>query len=101
MWMICLPELVSTLSRLFWQKKLVIANYLKLKGSAIADIDVCQITPDVLASVHALLKSGPLRVMDAIHVGCALVVEPDIFVSVGKRKLAAARKTVLKIADVS
>lgn len=101
---ICLPELVSTLSRLLREKKLTKADYRKLKGNAMADfvdIDVCQITPDVLASVVALLESSPLRVMDAIHVGCALAVEPDLFLSADKRQLAAARKAGLKIADVS
>lgn len=101
---ICLPELVSTLSRLLREKKITKADYRKLKGAAmadLADIDICQITPGILASVVSLLESNPLRAMDAIHVGCALAVEPDIFVSADHRQLAAARKAGLKIADVS
>jgi len=101
---ICLPELVSTLSRLLREKKLTKADYRKLKGNAmadLADIDICQITPGILVSAVSLLESNPLRAMDAIHVGCALAVEPDIFVSADHRQLAAARKAGLKIADVS
>lgn len=101
---ICLPELVSTLSRLVREKKLAKAAYRKLKGDAIADladVDICQITPDVLGSVVSLLESHPLRAMDALHVACALTVKPDIFVSADRRQLSAARKAGLKIVDVS
>ena len=101
---ICLPELISTLSRLLREKKLTKADFRKLKSDAmtdLADIDICQLTPNVLATVVALLESYPLRTMDAVHVACALAVEPDIFVSADHRQLSAARKAGLKIVDVS
>ena len=101
---IFLPELISTLSRLLREKKLTKAAYRKLKNDAIADladVDVCQITPNVLVSVVSLLESYPLRAMDALHVACALAVEPDIFVSADHRQLSAAKKAGLKIVDVS
>lgn len=101
---ICLPELASTLSRLVREKKLSQADYLKLKGNAMADmadIDVCQLTPEVLASVVSLLELHPLRAMDALHVACALACKPDVFVSADHRQLSAARKAGLKIVDVS
>ena len=101
---ICLPELVSTLSRLVREKKLTKAAYLSLKGDVmadLADVDVCQITPEVLASVITLLELNPLRAMDALHVACALACKPDLFVSADHRQLSAARKAGLKIVDVS
>jgi len=101
---ICLPELVSTLSRLVREKKLTKAAYLQLKGDAMADLadaDVCQIASEVLASVVSLLELHPLRAMDAIHVACALACKPDAFVSADHRQLSAARKAGLKIVDVS
>ena len=101
---ICLPELISTLSRLVRERKLAKADYRKLKGDAmadLADVDICQLTPDVLASAVSLLESHPLRAMDALHVACALAVEPDSFVSADLRQHAAARKAGLKIVDVS
>ena len=101
---ICLPELISTLSRLLREKKLTKADYRKLKGDAmadLADVDICQLTPGILVSVVTLLESHPLRAMDALHVAGALAVEADIFVSADHRQLAAARKTGLKIVDVS
>ena len=101
---ICLPELISTLSRLVREKKLTKAAYRKLKNDAmadLADVDICQITSNVLASVISLLESYPLRAMDALQVACALAVEPDIFVSADHRQLSAAKKAGLKIVDVS
>ena len=67
----------------------------------LADIDICQITSEVLARVISLLESHPLRAMDAVHVACALVVGPDLFVSADHRQLAAGRKAGLKVLDVS
>ena len=101
---ICLPELISTLARLVREKRLAKTDYLRLKHDAISDLadaDICQITADVLAAVAKLLESSPLRAMDAIHLACALVVKPDVFVSADHRQLDAARKAGLKIVDVS
>lgn len=101
---ICLPELISTLTRLVREDKITKADYVKLKGHVmkdLADIDICQITPDVLASGVSLLETNPLRAMDALHVACAVAVETDCFVSADHRQLAAARKAGLKIVDVS
>jgi predicted nucleic acid-binding protein len=86
------------------EKKLSQADYLKLKGNAMADmadIDVCQLTPEVLASVVSLLELHPLRAMNALHVACALACKADVFVSADHRQLSAARKAGLKIVDVS
>lgn len=96
---ICLPELVSTLSRLLREKKLTKTDCRKLKGNAMADfadIDVCQITSDVLASVVALLEPSPLRAMEAIHVGCALAVEPDYLFQPTSGNLLPHEKSGLK-----
>jgi hypothetical protein len=101
---ICLPELISALCRLVREKRLGKADYRKLKRAAMADLadaDICQITPDVLASVVALLESHPLRAMDALHVACALAVGPDIFASADHRQLSVARRAGLKVVDVS
>jgi len=101
---ICLPELISAMSRLIREKKLVLSDYRKVKEGAIndlADVDICQITQAVVASAISLLQSNQLRAMDALHVACALAVKPDIFVSADHRQLAAARKAGLKIVNVS
>jgi len=101
---ICLPELVSTLCRLVREKSLGRAAYRQLKAEAVgdlADADIAQITPQVLATVVSLLESHPLRAMDALHVACALACEADAFVSADHRQLEAAHKAGLKVVDVS
>ena len=101
---ICLPELISTLSRLVREKKLASAAYRKLKGDMIADladVDICQITREGLVSVVSLLEVHPLRAMDGLHVACALACAPDAFVSADHRQLSAARKAGLSVIDVS
>jgi predicted nucleic acid-binding protein len=50
--------------------------------------------------IDALPAMKHVRAMDALHVACALAVEPDIFVSADHRQLSAARKAGLRIADV-
>ena len=100
----CLPELVSTLSRLVRAKKLGKPEYLKLKNQAMEDLqdmDICQITPSVLHTAVPLLQAYPLRCMDALHVACALTVASDAFVSADRRQLSAAKKSGLKIVDLS
>ncbi len=101
---ICLPELVSTLCRLVREEKLASAAYRTLKGGMmadLADVDICEITQEVLASVVSLLELHPLRAMDGLHVACALACTPDAFVSADHRQLSAARKAGLSVIDVS
>ncbi|MES2298046.1 MAG: type II toxin-antitoxin system VapC family toxin [Pseudomonadota bacterium] len=101
---ICLPELISTLSRLVREKSLMKQDYQKLKHAAVsdlADVEICQITTPVIASSILLLESHPLRAMDALHLACAIAVAADVFVSADHRQLAAARKSGLKVIDVS
>jgi predicted nucleic acid-binding protein len=59
------------------------------------------IAPEVLASVVSLLEAHPLRAMDALHVACVLACEPDAFASADHRQLSAARKSGLRVVDVS
>jgi predicted nucleic acid-binding protein len=101
---ICLSELISTLSRLVREKRLAKADYQKLKGELmadLADIDLCQITPGISGSVVSLLESYPLRAMDALHIASALAVQPDVFISADRRQLSAAGKAGLRVVDMS
>ena len=101
---ICLPEILSTLTRLTRETKLTRAQYNTLKTNVLADLgdaDICEITTDVMSRVVRLLESNPLRAMDAIHLASALAYQPDVFVSADHRQIAAAKKARLKVVDVS
>lgn len=97
---ICLPELISTLSRLVREKKISPAQYRATRGAILTDlagVDICEMTPQVMDSVIELLEQHHLRAMDAIHVACALAYQPDLFVSADKRQAEAARKSGIKV----
>jgi predicted nucleic acid-binding protein len=101
---VCLPELISTFCRLVREKKLIKPQYRKLKADAMYDLGgahICLITDEVLGSAIPLLEAHALRSSDALHVACALAVEPDLFVSADHRQLSAAKKSGLTIVDVS
>ncbi len=101
---ICLPELISTLSRLVREKRLSKRDYQRLKQQVLgelADVDVCQVTPEILALVVELLELYPLRAMDAFHIAGAKAVDADIFVSADHRQIIAAKGAGLKVVDVS
>ncbi len=104
---LCLPEFVSTLSRLAREAKMSKANYRLLKGRALADLaeaDVVAIDAAVIAQSVSLLESYPLRTLDALHVASALAIDVTTgatkFVSADQRQLSAARQAGLNVVSV-
>lgn len=100
---VCLPELISTFCRLVRERKLTRSQYAQLKGDVladIADVDVCMVSASVLDHTINALEGAPLRAMDAIHIGCALDYQPDVFVSADLRQVRAARSQGLQIERV-
>lgn len=100
---ICLPEMVSTLNRLVREGKLSRGEYRMTRDrilEEIADAEICYITPDVVTRTIRCLELNALRAMDALHLGCALVVEPHLFVSSDQRQIEAAKREGLKVMEV-
>ena len=100
---ICPTEMISTLNRLVRENTLTQEDYQQVKGilfSEMEDVEIVPILPEVVRnSIHALEKNT-LRAMDAIHIGCASTIKPDLFVSADKRQLAAAEQSGLAICRV-
>ncbi|MCU0587829.1 MAG: type II toxin-antitoxin system VapC family toxin [Syntrophobacteraceae bacterium] len=99
---ICLPEMISTLSRLVRENKLSGDDYQKTRDlilREIEDVEICHLTPDVVTQTMRCLENNALRAMDALHLGCALIVEPDLFVSSDHRQLEAARSEGLEVME--
>lgn len=97
---ICLPEVVSTLRRLVREGRLAEEGYQVIKGrmlEELADVDLCDITPEVLGHAVRALERSSLRAMDSLHIGCALAYRPDLFVSADLRQLEAARAAGLPV----
>jgi len=98
-----LPELISAFCRLRRESKISEAQYQQLKDSLLADIEdaaICDLTPIVLAHSIASLERNKLRGMDAIHIGSAVAMQADLFVSADARQCAAAAAVGLEVAAV-
>lgn len=97
---IALPEIVSAFCRLRREGLMSKAQYRQVKAlllADIADIAVGDLTPAVMAEAVAALEGNTLRAMDAIHIGSALVLKADRFVSGDKRQCDAAARAGLRI----
>src|SRR5829696_9091903 len=88
-----LPEMVSTLCRLVREGRLSSDNYRSLRSALqvdLSDADLCDLSQDAFEQTLRCLERHPLRALDALHVGSALVYQPDLFVTADRRQAEAA-----------
>ena len=100
---IALPELISAFCRLQREGKITDTQYRQLKSLLLADIEdaaICDLTPVVLARAISSLEKNVLRGMDAIHIGSAIALKADVFLSADKRQLDAAASMGLRVVAV-
>jgi predicted nucleic acid-binding protein len=100
---VALPEIISTFCRLQREARITATQYRQLKSLLLADIEdvaICDLTPVVLAQAISTLEGNVLRGMDAIHIGSALALQADIFISADKRQLDAAVRSGLRVESV-
>ena len=100
---IALPEIISSFCRLRRENKITDIQYRQLKSALLADIEdaaLCDLTPAVLAQAVASLESHPLRGMDAIHIGSAVALKADVFVSADQAQCFAARSAGFRVEAV-
>lgn len=100
---IALPEIVSSFCRLHREGKITDMQYRQLKSLLLADIEdvaICDLTPAVLGLAISSLEKNVLRGMDAIHIGSAIAMKADIFISADMRQLDAAARMGLQIKSV-
>lgn len=100
---IALPEIVSTFCRLQREGKITDTHYRQLKSLVMADIEdaaMGDLTPVVLGQAIWSLERNVLCGMDAIHIGCAVALKADVFISSDKRQLEAAAHSGLRVEAV-
>jgi len=100
---IALTEIVSAFCRLRREDIVSQVQYHGLKEMLMADISdaaICDLTPEVIRHSIIALEENVLRGMDAIHLGSALALNVDIFVSADARQCAAAEQAGLKVVQV-
>jgi predicted nucleic acid-binding protein len=95
-----LPEIVSAFCRLRREDKIDETRYRQLKSLLLADIEdaaICDLTPAVLAQSITSLETNVLRGMDAIHIGSAVLLKADVFISADQRQRDAALRAGLQV----
>lgn len=100
---IALPEIVSAFCRLRREGNIDDTQYRQLKSLLLADIEdaaLCDLTPVVLAQSIASLEANVLRGMDSIHIGSAVALKADVFISADKRQRDAAMQAGLRVEAV-
>lgn len=100
---VCIPEVVSSLSRRRRERKLSRDAYATVKAAFLEDVRDCEVvnvTDDVLRRAIDALERHPLRAMDALHVGSAIAWGADRFASADKAQLRAAALMGLGIVEV-
>lgn len=100
---IALPEIVSAFCRLRRESRIDDTQYRQLKSLLLADIEdaaICDLTPEVLAQSIASLETNVLRGMDAIHIGSAVALKADVFISADQRQRDAAIRAGLRVEGV-
>ena len=98
---IAVPELISALCRLRREGRLSASHYRAIKRDLLLDIAdalICDTTPEVVAHAVKALENHPLRGMDAIHLGAAVVCAAEVFISADARQCRAAEALGLKVA---
>jgi len=100
---IALPEIVSAFCRLLREDLVSPVQYRHLKTMLLADISdaaICDLTPEVIRHSIISLEKNVLRGMDAIHLGSALALSVDLFVSADARQCDAATQAGLRVVQV-
>ena len=100
---IALPEIVSAFCSLRREDRIDDIQYRQLKSLLLADIEdaaICDLTPAVLAESIKSLESNVLRGMDAIHIGSAVALKADVFISSDQRQRDAAIRAGLHVEAV-
>lgn len=100
---IALPEIISAFCRLHREGRITETQYRQLKSLLLADIEdaaVCDLTPAVLGHAVSCLENNVLRGMDAIHIGSAVALQADVFISADTRQCEAASRAGLRVTVV-
>ena len=97
---IALPEIISAFCRLRRESRIDNTQYRQLKTLLLADIEdaaICDLTPLVIARTITALEASALRGMDAIHIGSALIMQADVFITADERQMEAALRAGLQV----
>lgn len=94
-----IPEVISAFGRLYREGKISQKKFKKLQGalySDIEDVQLINITMEVISTTVQLIRQYPLRTLDALHIACAKAGEADLLITADQRQAKAAEGIGLK-----
>lgn len=100
---IALVEIISAFCRLQREAHVSSSQYRQLKSllmTDIADAAISDLTPEVIRHSINSLEGSVLRGMDALHIGSALAMEAELFVTADAKQYAAALQAGLRVTQV-
>ncbi|NOT18625.1 MAG: type II toxin-antitoxin system VapC family toxin [Sulfuriferula sp.] len=100
---IALTEIISAFCRLQREGKISVQQYQQLKNALLSDIEdaaIADMTPNVIHQAVLSLERNVLRAMDAIHIGSAVAMQADVFISADQRQCQAAQRAGLTVVYV-
>lgn len=100
---ICVPEIISALNRRRREHTLTHNQYNVAKKRLLDDVrdaDIIFLTPTVIGTAIMILEASSIRVMDALHVACALEWGAELFASSDKQQLKAAKQAGMKTKQI-
>jgi hypothetical protein len=100
---LCLPETISTCSRLLREERITTDNYGFIKHQLFKDsesMDVVPVDDYVISLSMDLLENGMIRTLDALHVASALSQGIEEFATSDKQQAVAAEQAGLSVVVV-
>ena len=95
----CKTEVASALTRQWREGLFTDAEYARVLLEISGDFDELRVMPiDEQIEIYAIgaMRLSPLRAMDALHIGTALLARVDLFVTADRRQAAAAQLAGLR-----
>jgi uncharacterized protein len=95
-----IPEALSAMRRLVREGSLDEGDYREVKVRICGDVaalDIVTISDEVIGESIAAIERSPIRTLDALHIGAALVVGASLFVTADERQAKAARESGLDV----
>jgi uncharacterized protein len=100
---VCPVEVLSAINRIKREGRLSATEYEKIKDAFLGDIrDITLVAIDAQVVNYSIraVESSPLKALDSLHIGCALLWKPDCFVSSDFQQVAGAKKMGLAVKHV-
>lgn len=91
---ICVPEIVSALNRRVREKTIHRTDYSTVKArllNDIRDVEIVQLTDDIVIRSLRILETNAIRAMDALHVASALAWKAQLFVTSDENQFKVAK----------